>query len=116
MQSGNTWSQAVCAPAGYLCNAPRGTSHLLVKRENRWLAEEEPWTRHLCFHPSCTFDYELKTFDNVMSWLDKAFDIRGGSPWFLDDYGMPLEKTEYRTDLVGWPEALYVRLERIGFS
>jgi len=75
------------------------------KGENPWLAEEEPWTRHLCFHPSCTFDYELKSFDDVMSWLDKALFSGGVNPHIYDDCGMPLQKTEYRTqeaDLVGY--------------
>jgi hypothetical protein len=74
------------------------------KRGNPQRAEEEPWTRHLCFHPSCTFDYELKIFDDVMSWLDKALFLGDGS-WLYYDYQTPLEKTEDRTeeaDLVGY--------------
>jgi hypothetical protein len=52
--------------------------HLICSsnRENPWLAEEEPWVRHLCFHPSYTLDYELKAFNEVMSWLDEALDLR----------------------------------------
>lgn len=74
------------------------------KRENPWLAEEEPWTRHLCFHPSCTLDYELKTFDDVMSWLDKALLFGDGNSWLYDEYETPLE-TEGKTheaELVGY--------------
>jgi hypothetical protein len=52
--------------------------HLICssKRETPWLAEEEPWVRHLCFDPKCTFDFKLKAFSDVMSWAYEALDAR----------------------------------------
>ena len=66
------------------------------KRENPWLAEEEPWVRHLCFHPSYTLDYELKAFNEVMSWLDEVLDIRNDDAFRCVSDQRPLVDIEDR--------------------
>jgi Heterokaryon incompatibility protein (HET) len=47
-----------------------------MERKNKWQAEEESWSRHLCFEPNHALDYELKAFNEVMTWLDEFLNTR----------------------------------------
>jgi hypothetical protein len=51
------------------------------KRESPWIPKEQAWGQHLCYDLNHTMDYELKVFEELMTWLDEVWKLQiNGKP------------------------------------